>query len=75
MEEPTTPMPIFNYLTVDGNCEANLYGEFIGDTDNVVDAELIITRREPIYIKTYDFTGNMNECYDYSVDLINNLPE
>lgn len=64
---------IFNYTTPDGNCQANLYGEFIGNTDSVENAELIITRREPKYIFTYLFTGTMAECYDYSVDLINNI--
>lgn len=73
MEDNLQPEPIFNYS--EGNCEANLYGEFIGTTDSVEDAELIITRKEPVYIRTYQFTGNMAEVYDYSVELINNLPE
>lgn len=66
---------IFNYTSPDGNCEANLIGEFIGHTDSVENAELIITRREPKYVFTYLFTGNMEECYNFSIDKINNLPE
>ena len=46
---------IFNYTSPDGNCEANLIGEFIGDTDSVENAELLL-QEENLSISLHTFS-------------------
>jgi len=73
MEENNKPEPIYTYLTEDGNCTADLYGEFNADNETVTQAELIIQRKDPRYIFTYLVDGTISEIDDYARQLITEL--
>ena len=74
MEENNIPDPIYT-LTYDDNYSANLYGEFNADNETVTDAELIIQRKDPIYIFTYLVSGTITEIDDYARQLIKDLEQ
>lgn len=73
MEETVKPEPIYTHQTADGNCSAQLYGEFNADNETVTQAELIIQRQEPRYIFTYLVDGTISEIDAYSIQLITEL--
>ena len=72
MEDNNNPEPIYT-LIYDDNYSANLYGEMNADNETVTDAELIIQRKDPIYIFTYLVSGTISEVDVYARQLITEL--
>jgi hypothetical protein len=75
MEKTNKPESIYNFITDDGNITASLYGEYNADNETVTNAELLIQRKDPVYLFTYLVSGTIPEIDAYAAQLIKEIQD